>query len=96
MTIETDTDLAPVASTQYPLPLKHHKVVKEEIENLLEPELIWRSMSTYVTSIIVVPSKSKPGAPLVETKGLVIDYWQLNKQIPKVQTTQVKSKDSLA
>ena len=27
-----------------------------------------------------------------ETKRLVIDYWELNKQLPQVQTVQTKSK----
>ena len=35
------------------------------------------------------------GAPQAETKRLVIDYWELNRQIPKVQTTQEISKGSL-
>ena len=52
-------------------------------------------MSPYTTPIIVVPRKSKLGALLAETKRLVIDYMELNKQIPKVQTTQEKSKGSL-
>ena len=58
--------------------------MKEEIENLLEAELIKRSMSSYVASIIVVPRKSKPGVPLAETKRLIIDYQELNKQISTV------------
>ena len=33
MRINTDPNLPPVASRLYPLPLKHHKFVKEEIEN---------------------------------------------------------------
>ena len=46
----------------------------EEIENLLEARLIDRSMIPYATPIIIVPRQSKPGAPLAETKKLVIDY----------------------
>ena len=53
-------------------------------------------MSSYASPLTVVPRKSKPGAPLAETERLVIDYQELSKQIPKVQTTQVKSKGSLA
>ena len=87
MTIETDPELPPVASKPYPLPSKHHKFIKEETGNLLEAGLIRRSVSPYVTPIIVVPVKSKPGVPLAETKRLVIDYQELNKQIPRVQTT---------
>ena len=79
MTIETDPKLSPVASKPYTLPVKCHKFVKEELENLLEAGLIKRSMSAYATPIIVVPRKNKPVAPLAETKRLVIDYWELNK-----------------
>ena len=50
-------------SKPYLLPLKHHKFVKEEIENLLEAVLIERSVSPYAAPIMVVPRKSKPGAP---------------------------------
>ena len=40
MKIKTDPKLPCMASKPYPLPLKHHKFVKEEIENLLEARLI--------------------------------------------------------
>ena len=79
-----------------PLPLKYHEFVKEEIENLLEAGLIERSMNPYAAPIIVVQRKSKQGALLAETKRLVIDYHELNKQIRKVQPTQIKSKGTLA
>ena len=88
MKIDTDPYLPPVANKPYPLPLKHHKFVKEQIESLLEAELIERCMNSYAPSIIVVPRKSKPGAPLAETKRLVIDYCESIKHIPKVQTTR--------
>ena len=96
MRINTDPNLTPVAIKFYSLLLKHHKFVKMEIENLLDAGLIEGSISSYAAPIIVVPRKSKPGTPLAETKRLVIDYRDLNKQIPKVQTTQAKSKGSLA
>ena len=49
-------------------------------------------MSPYATPIIVLPQKSKPDATLAETKRLLIDYWELNKQVPKGQTMQAKLK----
>ena len=52
-------------------------------------------MIPYAASIIVVPRKGNPGAPLAETKRLVIDDHKLNKQITKIQTTQAKSNGSL-
>ena len=85
-----------MAGKLYPLPLKHHKSVKEKIRNLFEDGLIECTRSPYDTPVIVVPRKSNPGAPLAETKWLAIDYRGLNKQIRKVQTIQVKSKGSLA
>ena len=66
--IETDPKLPPVASKPYPLPLEHHKYVKEETENLLEAGLIERSMSPCANPIIGTSRKSKPGAPLTEIK----------------------------
>ena len=68
MTIDTDPSFPTVASKPYPLPLKHHKFVKEEIENLLEAGLIETSMSPYVVPIMVVLRKSKPGATLAKTE----------------------------
>ena len=68
MTIETDLELPPIASKPYPLPPKHHKLIKEEIKNLLEARLIERSVSSYIAPIIIVPRKSKPGAPLAKIK----------------------------
>ena len=96
MTIKTDPDLPLIACKPYPLPLKHHTFVKEEMKTLLEARHSDRSVNPYATPIIVVPRKGKPGTPLAETKALVIDYQELNKQISKVQTMQVKLKGSLA
>ena len=52
--------------------------------NLLEAGLIERSLSPYTAPIIVAPHKAPPGSSLTETKTLVIDYHELNKQLPKL------------
>ena len=44
------------------------------MENLLEAGLREWSVSLYTAPIILFPRKSKPGAPLAETKRLVTDY----------------------
>ena len=72
MVIEPNPELPPVVTKPYPLPLKNHKFIMEEIENLLEAGLIKRSMGPYAMPVIVVPGKCKPGAPLAEMKRLVI------------------------
>ena len=66
MTIDKDPNFPHDASKPYPLPLEHHKCVKEETKNLLEAGQIDRSMSPYAPPITIVPRKSKPQAPLAE------------------------------
>ena len=38
MVLPTEPGAAPVAPKPYDLPLKHHKLVKDELTNLLEAE----------------------------------------------------------
>ena len=96
MTFDKDPNFPPIMRIPYQLPLKHYRFVKEEIKNLLKVGLIERYLSPSATPIIVVHRQCNPGALLTQMKGLVIDYCELNKQIPKVHTIQAKSKDSLA
>ena len=95
MVIKTNPELPSIVTIPYHLPLKHHKFIKEEIENLLKTRLTERSMSPYAIPVIVVPRKCKPGVPSAEMKRVVINYQELNKHISKVQMTQAKSKGSL-
>ena len=95
MILPMEPGAAPVASKPHDLPLKHHKFVKEELINLLEVGLHDRSLSPYAAPSIVVPHKATPGSSLTEIKRLVIDYCELNKPLPKVQTVQAKSKGSI-
>ena len=90
MTIDTGPKFAPCHDKTISITFKIPQV-KEEIEHLLEAGLVERFMCPLAGSIIVVPRISKPGAPLAETKRLVIDCCELNKQIPQVPT-QAKSK----
>ena len=95
MVLPTELGTAHVASKLYDLPLKHHKFIKEELMNLLEGGLIERSLSPYAALILVALHKTPPGSSPTKTKRLVIDYHELNKQLPKVQTAQAKSKGSI-
>ena len=85
----------PVASKPYSLPLKHHKFIKEELTNLLEAGLMEWSFSPYAASIMMVPHKAPAGSSSTKSKRLVIDYCELNKQLPKVQTVQAKAKGAI-
>ena len=57
MKINTNPNLPPCSKLTLPLPLKHHKFVKEEIEHLLEAGIIERSTSLYAAPIIVASRK---------------------------------------
>ena len=94
MKIDTNPNVPPVASKPYPLPLKHHKFMKEEIKKFIRSRTNRKINESLCITHYRSPRKSKPVAPLAKTKRLVIDYHGLYKQIPKVQTTQAKSKDS--
>ena len=62
--IETPPDALPIASKLYPLALKHHQFVKEELQKLLQAGLIEWSMSPYASLVLVVNKKSQH--PLAE------------------------------
>ena len=64
MILPTEPHTTPVASKPYDLSLKDHKLIKEELTNLVEAGLIERSLSPYATPIIVVPHKAPPGSSL--------------------------------
>ena len=54
MHIATRPDAAPVAAQQYPLALKHHDFLKQEMKNLLDVGIICKSMSPWASPIVVV------------------------------------------
>ena len=59
--METDTgDSLPVAQLPYTLPLKHNDWVHQEIETLEKSGVIERSLSKWVSPVIIVPKKSAP------------------------------------
>ena len=62
MEIDTGDSLL-VTQNPYTLPLKHHKWVRKEIETLEKAGVIERSLSPWVSPVIVVPKKSVPDEP---------------------------------
>ena len=54
MHIATRLDAAPVAAQPYPLALKCHDFLKQEIKNLLDAGIICTSMSPWAGPIVVV------------------------------------------
>ena len=56
-------DSLPVAQSSYTLPLKNYNWVRQEIETLEKSGVIERSLSRWVSPIIVVTKKSAPDEP---------------------------------
>ena len=54
MTIDTGAS-KPVSQKPYPITMKHHQWVKDEIEKLLAAKVIHTSQSSWSAPIIVVP-----------------------------------------
>ena len=83
VTMDIDTgDSPPVSSRPYTLALKHHRWVQDEIETLQRAGVITKSMSPWVSPIVVVPKKSQPGEP--PKKRLCINFRKINDLQQKV------------
>ena len=84
--MEIDTgDSLPVAQSPYTLPLKHYDWVRQEIETLEKSGVIERSLSRWVSPVIVVPRKSAPDEP--PRRRLCVDYQKVNALQPEVKQT---------
>ena len=85
MDIDTG-DSPPVSSRPYTLPLKHYEWVQREKESLERVGVITKSMSNWVSPIVVVPKKSAPGEPL--KRRLCIDFRKVNELQQEVITAR--------
>ena len=84
--MEIDTgDSLPVAQSPYTLPLKHYDWVRQEIETLEKSGVIKKSLSRWVSPVIVVPKKSAPDEP--PRRRLCMDYRKVNALQPEVKRT---------
>ena len=63
MHIANRPDAMPIAACPYPLALKHHYFLKQEIQNLLNVGLIHKSLSQWASSIVVVKKHTHEGSP---------------------------------
>ena len=63
MHIATRLDTTPTAACPYPLALKHHDFLKQEIKNLLDAGIICKSMSPWACPIVVVKKHTPEGSP---------------------------------
>ena len=94
MHIATRPDAAPIAAELYPLALKHHDFLKQEIKNLLDVEIICKSMSPWASPIVVVKKHTPEGA--LEKFCLCIDYRKLNSLLQAVTPAMGTKKEAFA
>ena len=84
VTMHVDTgDNPPICQKLYTLPLKPYSWVQQEIETLEQSGVIKKSISPWVSPIVVVPKKSAPGeAPRLR---MCVDFRKINGLQPKMQ-----------
>ena len=86
--IEMEIDMGhslPIAQNPYTLPLKHHELVRKEIEMLEKAGVIERSLSPWASLVIVVPKKSAPDES--PRRRLCMDYRKVNSLQQEVKWT---------
>ena len=82
MYIATKPNAALITAQPYPLALKHHVFLKQEIKNLLDAGIICKSMSPWAIPIVIVKKHTPEGMP--QQFYLCIDYRKINSLIPAV------------
>ena len=82
MDIDTG-DSPPIASKPYTLSLKHYDWVQKEITTLEKAGIITKSISPWVSPVVIVPKKSATGEP--PQRRMCVDFRRLNKQLPEVK-----------
>ena len=94
ITMEIETgDSPPVCQRPYNLPLKHIDWVQKELDTLEKAGVITRSVSLWVSPIVIVPKRMAPGEP--PKKRLCVDYRVINSLLPKVNKAHSKAKGVL-
>ena len=83
-------DTAPIAAWPYPLTLKHHDFLKQEIKNLLDARTICKSMSPWARPIVVVKKHTPEGVP--QQFCLCIDYRKVNSLLTTVTLAEAQRK----
>ena len=79
MHIATRLNVTPIVACPYPLELKHHDFLKQEIKNLFNVGINHRSMSPWASPIVVV-KKHTEGSP--QQFSLCVNYRELNSLLP--------------
>ena len=71
---------APIAACPYPLALRHHSFLKQEIKSSLNGQIIQKNMMLLSSPIVVVKKNIPEGAP--QQLCLCIDYGKVSCSLP--------------
>ena len=93
MHITTRPDVTPIAAHTYSLALKHHAFLKQEIQNLLDAGIIYKSMSSWASPIAVVKKHTPEGSP--QQFQLCIDYRKLKSLLSTITPATGTKKGTL-
>ena len=94
ITMNIDTgDYPPICQKPYTLALKHYERVQKEVEQLDQTGIITRSVSPWVSPIVIVPKKSAPDEP--PRRRMCINFRRLNVLQPDVVKVDSKAKGNL-
>ena len=94
ITMEIKTgDSPPVCQRPYNMPLKHIDWMQKELDILEKAGVITRSVSPWVSPIVIVPKRTALGEP--PKKRLCVDYRVINSLLPKVNKAHSKAKGVL-
>ena len=94
ITMDIDTgDHQPICQKPYTLALKHYEWVQKEVEQLECMGIITRSVSPWVSPIVIVPKKSAPDEP--PRRHMCIDFQRLNALQPAMVKVDSKAKGNL-
>ena len=94
ITMDIDTgEHPPICQKPYTLALKHYEWVQKEVEQLERMGIITRSVSPWVSPIVIVPKKSASDEPL--RRHMCIDFHRLNTLQPAMVKVDSKTKGNL-
>ena len=92
--MEIDTgDSPPISQKPYNLPLKHADRLQKELDTLGKAGVITRSVSPWVSPIVIGPKKTEPGEP--PRRRFCVNYRAINKLLPTVKKVGSNAKSVL-
>ena len=94
MHIANRIDVTTITAHPYPLPLKHHDFLKQEIKNLLNIGIMHKSMSPWASPVIVIKKHTPESSP--QEFQLWVNHRKLNSLLPTITPATGTKKGAIA